>query len=207
MEQVIDGRFRHCIRGTCSWLRSVATLTLIVASLAIPQFAAQPAEDPLEYKVKAAFLLNFTKFIDWPEDAFTEPAAPIALCIMGDAPLRASLNQLVVGEVVKGRRIAVRTLSEPPASKYCQVLFFTSLQKDSRPLSGVLPEKLPAMLNATAQGVLTVGEGEGFIRDGGMIAFVIDDNRVRFEINQAAAESAGLKLSSKLLSVAKATTR
>jgi hypothetical protein len=81
------------------------------------------------------------------------------------------------------------------------------LEKNSRPLSGVAPELLPGVLRAAGPGVLTVGEGEGFIRDGGMIAFVIEDNRVRFAINQAVAENAGLKLSSKLLSVAKAITK
>jgi hypothetical protein len=207
MEQVIGGRVRHCIRRICRWLARTATLTLLAASLSLPQFAAQPAEDPLEYKVKAAFLLNFTKFIDWPDDAFANTESPIAVCIMGDAPLRVTLNQLAAGELVKGRRIAVRTLSEPPAPKYCQVLFFTALEKDSRPLSGVSHEQLPAVLSASGLGVLTVGEGENFIRDGGMIALVLEDNRVRFEINQGAAESAGLKLSSKLLSVAKAIAR
>jgi YfiR/HmsC-like len=207
MEQVIDGRFRHRFRGIYAWLRNAAILPLLACSLSVPQFGAQPADDPLEYRIKAAFLLNFTKFIDWPEESFTEPSAPIALCIMGDAPMRATLNQLAVGELVKGRKIAVRSLNETAAPKYCQILFFTAVEKDTRPLSGVLPGQLPGSLNAAGPGVLTVGEGEGFIRDGGMIAFVIENNRVRFEINQTAAENAGLKLSSKLLSVAKAIIR
>jgi hypothetical protein len=145
-----------------------------------------------EYQLKAAFLLNFTKFVEWPATAFEEAGSPIAICILGDDPFGATLNQLVEGEVVNGRKVAAVRIRRAPPPKSCQVLFVGGSEKDvSKILAGLGP------------GVLTVGEGAGFLRDGGMIAFVMENRRVRFEINQGAATNASLTMSSRLLSVAR----
>jgi hypothetical protein len=113
---------------------------------------------------------------------------------VGYDPFGSSLDEIVKDEVVNGRKVTVEHVREAPAPRSCRVLF-SGAGKESK----ALPEP--------EAGVLTVGEGESFIRNGGMIAFVIENNRVRFEINQTAAERAGLKLSSKLLSVAKSVER
>ena len=154
------------------------------------------AGEPLEYQVKAAFLLNFTKFVEWPPSAFGAADSPIAICILGNDPFGNSLDQIVAEEVVDGRRVGVRRIKRTPAPKSCQALFV-----------GMPEKEVLSILSGLGPGVLTVGEGESFVRDGGMIAFVIENRRVRFDINQTAAERAGLKLSSKLLSVARSVEK
>jgi hypothetical protein len=154
------------------------------------------ADNSLEYQVKAAFLLNFTKFIEWPASAFADPGSPVAICILGDDPFGAALDQVAAGEIVSGRKVTIQRIKRPPSPKSCQVLFVGKGEKD-------FAKTLPAL----GSGVLTVGEAEGFIRAGGMIAFVIENRRVRFDINQSAAEMAALKLSAKLLTVARAVER
>jgi hypothetical protein len=182
MEQVTSNSFRR---------RAIVICLNLSLGLGFPSFC-QAAGEPTEYQVKAAFLLNFTKFIEWPAAAFETPAAPIAICILGDDPFGSALDQFVAGEVVNGRKVTVERIKHAPPPKACQVLFTARSEKDAaRSLLGL------------GMGTLTVGESEAFVRDGGMIAFVVEDRRVRFEINQTAAQSAGLKLSSRLLNVAK----
>ena len=154
------------------------------------------AQQPLEYQVKAAFLLNFTKFIEWPASAFGTPDAPLTICILGADLFGTALDQIVAGEVVNGRKLAVQHINGPAAPRSCQVLY---LSRSEREILKAPPGAGP--------GILTVGEGEGFTHDGGMISFVLEHRRVRFKINQTAAERAGLKLSSRLLSVAKSVEK
>lgn len=154
------------------------------------------AEATLEYKVKAAFLLNFTKFIDWPPGAFSAPDEPFAICILGSDPFGKALDDIVEGESVGDHKLTVRRITDVPQPKTCQMLFIGPGEKEaSRTLEAVGP------------GVLTVGEGDTFTREGGAIGFVVDRRRVRFDINVSAAGRAGLKLSSRLLSVARAIER
>jgi hypothetical protein len=188
MEQVIqsersskDRRGRRMRRaGLIAALFSAAPLILAV-------------EEPTQYQVEAAFLLNFTKFVEWPAAAFESPTSPIAICILGDDPFGRSLDHLIEGEQVNGRRVTVQRLKRSPAPNMCQVLFLGSAAEGPRMPPGA--------------GVLTVGEGEEFLRQGGMIAFVIENRRVRFSVNQSAAERVGLKLSSRLLRVARSVER
>jgi hypothetical protein len=194
MEQVIRNapwrwsRPGRMPRRSTTWL--IAGIALLLS------FPAQAADAPTEYQVQAAFLLNFTRFIEWPAAAFQAAGSPFDICILGDDPFGSALDQTVAGEIANGRSVAARRLLRAPEPKTCQVLFIGTSEKNiGKILSGLGP------------GVLTVGEGESFVRGGGMIAFVVENRRVRFEINQAAAESAGLKLSSRLLSVAKAVEK
>ena len=179
--------------GTASQMLRKAAITGLAMVLGLS--SAHAADGLLEYEVKAVFLLNFTKFIEWPAAAFELPDSPITICVLGEDPFGATLDQVVNGEIVNGRKVAVQRIKRPPAPKSCQILFWG--KSDSAAAKG-----LPAL-----GPVLTVGEGESFAHDGGMIAFVIDNRRVRFQVNQTLAENAGLKLSSKLLSVAKAVER
>ena len=150
------------------------------------------AQASLEYQVKAAFLLNFAKFVDWQSSAFADPASPLAICIVGKDPFGRGLDDLVQGEMVNGRKLTVHRMTGRPAPKSCQILFTQESGKDAGDtLTGLGP------------GVLTVGEGDTFLRDGGMIAFRIENRHVRFDIDPKAAEAASLKISSKLLSVAR----
>jgi len=191
MDQVI--RIRRWKLVTDGFRRFVCLLATL--ALLVPVRAAA-ADERLEYQVKAAFLLNFTKFIEWPASAFDAPDSPIVICILGDDPFGKTLDQIVAGEVVAGRKIVVQRIRRLPPIKSCQELFVYRQEKE-------VLKTLPAM----GPGVLTIGEGESFVRDGGMIAFVVENRRVRFGINESAAASAGLKLSSKLLNVAKSVEK
>jgi len=174
-------------------LRHSAISVCLIAALSLElPCSSLAADEPSEYQVKAVFVLNFTKFVEWPATAFAAADSPISICILGDDPFGSALDQIVAGEVVNGRRVATQRIKHPPQPKSCQLLFIGRSEKD-----------IPKILPSLGPGVLTIGEGEGFIRDGGMIAFVLENRRVRFEINQAGAESAGIKLSSRLLNVAK----
>jgi hypothetical protein len=191
MEQVTG--LQKWIRGrgesACpKWLAFGFAMTLHFSLLAM--------DGPLEYQVKAAFLLNFTKFVEWPSTAFAAADSPIAICVLGNDPFGKALDQIVAEEVVGGRKVVVRRIKEAPTPHACQALFVNGTGKE------VLSD-----LSGLGPGVLTIGEGEGFVRHGGMIAFVVENRRVRFGINETAAEAAGLKLSSKLLNVARSVKK
>jgi hypothetical protein len=171
-----------------------ACLALLLAAGGVPAGAspaAQASEDvTLEYRVKAAYLFNFTKFIEWP-DAAVPPGAPITICVAGDSPFGAALDEIIRGEAVNGRPLAARR-AEPPAG--CHVVF---VPRGTSPAAALRPfRSLP---------VLTVGESDDFLRQGGMVNFVIDDGKVRFEIDHEAAERAHVRISSRLLRLARAT--
>ena len=182
---------------SCPRVRSYGRLLLIAAVFVQAGawlwgqqlMAASP--QAAEYEVKAAFLLNFTRFIEWPP-ADRPADAPFGLCVLGEDPFGTVLDQLVEGERVDGRRLVVRRVRE--ASNSCDVLFFPK-SESSRGLSEM------------RQGVLTVGESEDFLRQGGMISFIVENRRVRFDINLRAASRAGLQISSKLLNVARKVER
>lgn len=157
---------------------------------------SHPARAAEEYEVKAAFLLDFTKFVAWPPDAFAGPRSPLAICVLGDDPFGNALDEMVKGEAVSGHAVTVQRIRRAPESKACQVLYFATSEREA---GKVLADLSP--------GILTVGEGDKFLREGGVIAFVIQDRRVRFDINQAAAERARLMLSSRLMMVAKTIVR
>jgi hypothetical protein len=176
------------------WLRFALCVWAIPGWPMLSPAAAPHAAS--EYQVKAAFLLNFTKFVEWPPEVFAATDSPFTICLMGKDPFARILDDMVAGEAVNGRRVAVRRMSESPSPRGCQVVFIGSQEKESARILGGL-----------GRGVLTVGEGEGFIRAGGIIAFVVQDRRVRFDIAQSAAEGAALKLSSQLLAVARSVIK
>jgi hypothetical protein len=172
----------------------VLALYTLAGGPRILRCAAQNHNPPLDYQVKAAFLLNFTKFVEWPSSAFPSNNTPITICLTGEDPFGGALQNMVAGEVVNGRSLVVQRVgSRPPAG--CRVVFVDRSQNTSRILANV------------GEGVLTVGEGEEFLREGGMIGFVIENRRVRFDINQAATARGGLKASSRLLSVARSVRK
>jgi hypothetical protein len=164
--------------------RWLATLLGVMAAAG----AGTAAQDvPLEYQVKAAYLLNFTRFVEWPAPA--APGSPLTICMARTNPFGAFLASTIAGETVAGRPLGSRVVSLPDAS--CGVLFVPS---------GVAAEPmLRAIGNAP---VLTVGDSPDFLQRGGMIAFVLDGGRVRFAINPAVAEQHHLLISSRLLQLA-----
>jgi hypothetical protein len=158
--------------------------------------APRSAEEVLEYNVKAAFLFNFTKFVDWPAEAFADEKSPFRICILGDDPFGGSLDTLVANETVNGRPIAVRRLARGADPHPCHILFLDRLERERQ------PEVLAGLRGSP---VLTVGESDRFLADGGMINFFLEAHRVRFEVSLPAVERSQLKISSKLLRLAKVT--
>jgi hypothetical protein len=146
-----------------------------------------------EYSVKAAYLYNFARFVEWPAET-VDPGLPLVIAVLGQDAFGAVLKQAVQSETVNGRAISVRSVSRLEDLRYCHILFFGSSNKT----------RLAEVLRVTAgAGVLTVGETEEFLRLGGVIAFVPEGNKIRFEINLGAARRNRLTISARLLSVAK----
>jgi hypothetical protein len=147
-----------------------------------------------EYEIKAAFLYNFTKFVEWPAETFPHVSTPVSLCVFGEDPFGGSLDAVVQGETLNGHRLAVRRPRDLTAARECQVLFISGSEK------GRASEALSALKGTS---VLTVGEGKDFLDQGGVIRLFLEQSRVRFDINLDAAERNHLKISSKLLALAR----
>ena len=155
--------------------------------------AAEPVAETLEYPVKAAYVYKFAHFVEWPGTGGT--ASPLLIGVLGDDLFGGALDRAVAWKTVGGRRLVVRRFRNPEELEECAIVFVAGSATG-----------LDAILSKTARWPsLTVGESEGFTQAGGMIRFFVDDNRVRFEVNLPAAESAGLRLSSRLLTLARVT--
>jgi hypothetical protein len=146
-----------------------------------------------EYQVKAAFLFNFAKFVEWPAQAFKRAGSPIEICVLGPNPFGFSLANAVEGKVVGNRQFVVRDVRDAQQANDCHILFVSAAGwTRSQARLGDIKKCC----------VLTVGETGEFIPQGGMISLRLEDARVRVEINPDAAARAGLRISSKLLSLA-----
>lgn len=168
----------------------LAALLLSAAGLVCPPRAA--AQDPREYSIKAAFLYNFARYVDWPQQAL--PAnGDLVIGVIGKDPFGPALNSLR-GKNAKGRNLVVRHFDTPREAARCHVLFIPASERPR------LEQIMDAVRN---ESVLTVSDMSGFARSGGIINFKSEDNRVRFEINPGAAERAKLTVSSQLLKLAK----
>ena len=175
-------------------LKNSRTIVLLLSSAAfcIPVPVCIAQEPALEYQVKAAYLLNFTKFVQWPASAFSDQRSPLAICILGEDRFGTSLDEILKGEVVNGHELVVQRIRRAPEARSCQVVYVGAPEREA-----------PKILDDLRPGILTVGEGEKFLEDGGIIAFVIENRRVRFDIDQRAAARSMLTLSSRLMSVAR----
>jgi hypothetical protein len=184
---------RTLLRRGCMLL-GLAVLPLL--SGAAPM--AEPSRHSREYQIKAAFLFNFARFVEWPAAAFGSSDSPLSLCVLGEDPFGSALDETVRGEKVRDRRLEVRRTSEVVDLDACQLVFVSASER------GRLPEILSAL---GSKSVLTVSEVEEFAARGGVINFVLVDNRVRFEINPGAAKRSGLKISSELLRLGRIVDR
>lgn len=151
------------------------------------------AQTTEEYRVEATFLFHFAQLVDWPPDTQKGADNSLFLCTIGDDPFQGALEETVTSKVVGNRIIRVRHLEEPEDMQACQIVFIGKAQSKRIPM-------LLTILNNTP--VLTVGETPDFLDAGGMIRFLVEENKVRFEINLNAAESARLKIGSRLLILA-----
>lgn len=147
-----------------------------------------------ESQLKAAFLYNFVKFVEWPPQSFADGDTPLVIGVMGDERVADALDQICKGRNVGGRKLVCRRLSRDGNLEGCHILFMATAER--RHVAGIL-----ARLGDSS--VLTVGDAEGFVSNGGMIGFVMQKSKIAFEVNAGVAKKKRLKISSQLLKLAK----
>jgi hypothetical protein len=174
----------------------VLALGTFVAVLALPPIS-RAGSVPGEYEVKAALLFNFAKFVEWPANSFASPEAPFAIGVVGSDPFGPVLERVLAGKTIGGRAIVIRRWKTVHDRGSCQILFVSASERDH------LKQLLDELGN---QPVLTVGDMPGFAGGGGMIGLALSNNRIRFEINEARADTSNLNISSRLLSLARVVT-
>ena len=183
-----------CLKKLASVRCGLAVLLLgSLLALAFPTDLSAGSGLQREYEIKAAYLYNFINYIDWPESAFPAPGGVLTIGIVGQNEYDAALETLN-GKQVKGRTLALKQISDPKELDQCQIVFINSSEKAR------VPELLEKLKDAR---VLTVSEVDGFAQQGGIINFISEHNKVRFEINPDAARRLGLNISSELLKLAK----
>ncbi|MBI4605197.1 MAG: YfiR family protein [Planctomycetes bacterium] len=150
-----------------------------------------------EYRIKAACLFNFAKFIEWPPQAFKDASSPVVFAVLGTDPFGEILEHTLKGKPVSGRPIAIKRFARLEDLEPCHVLFVGGSEK----------ERVAAVLGAArAARAATVSEIEGFAESGGVFRFYLKDQKVQFELNHRAAKESGLEISSKLLKVGTVVT-
>jgi hypothetical protein len=164
---------------------------LLWALFFVPCLQAQKSK-PTDYQVKAVYLINFARFVAWP-DKLGMQRELFTICVFGPDPFGQTLDSVLAGEKIAGRSAVAKRISTAQDSFDCRILFVSSSETGS--INRVVE-------TANKQGVLTVSDMPHFANRGGMIQFVTDEKRVRFEVNLTAAQRAGLTLSSELLKVA-----
>jgi uncharacterized protein DUF4154 len=179
-------------------------LGILIVALSVslswaPEAFAQASDssDSSEYLIKAGFIFNFAKFVEWPQTAFTQSDSPIVIGILGTDPFGSIIDQIVQDKKVGARGFIVKRLKwgrDVKELKDCNILFVSASEKAR--IDDVLQvvKGLP---------ILTVGETPGFAERGGTIRFTVEDNRVRLEVNVEAAQKAQLTISSRLLTLAR----
>ena len=176
-------------RSVWPWLTAFFIVGILFG---VSGLSAQKSK-PQEYEVKATYLYNFARFVEWPLSSAAAKSNSFAICVLGQDPFGPALDAIVAGESIDGKAVLAKRVSKPQDAVSCRVLYISS-SEDSR-----LKEVLAAL---DKSGVLTVSDIPQFSQRGGMIEFTLEGNTVRFEVNLAVAENTGLTLSSELLKVA-----
>lgn len=159
----------------------------VAAGPAAPPIRAQAAA---EHELKAAFLYHFTRFVEWPAEAFPGPDAPFRICVVGEGDVAGFLAELVAGEQVKGRALEVRGYGRIRDARGCHILFLGG---------GEDPRELRDLVEVERGGVLSVGESPEFLEEGGLLRFRVHRGRIRLQVSDPARELSRLRISSKLL--------
>lgn len=173
--------------------------TLLVVALTLSVALAHAQDNkPTESQVRAAYLYNFGKFVEWPPAVRAAKGEPFAICVFGQDPFGPALDSTLAGESIGGATVVARRISKPAEMSHCRIVFIAAAEE---------PQLKDLLAALDKNSVLTVSDMPEFTRRGGMLQFVLDGKRVRFEVNLAAAERAGLTLSSQLLKLAVAVRR
>jgi hypothetical protein len=169
---------------------------LFLLGIGLTAYAEGSAFD--EYQVKAAFLYNFAKFVEWPPGTFANASDPIGICIVGQNPFGSMLDEMVKGKKIGDRAFAVRRLRDTQQASKCQILFMGDAESKG------IRASLETLKGAD---ILTVGETDDFTAAGGIIGFKLEGTRVRIQIALETAERTRLRISSKLLGLAEIMKR
>jgi hypothetical protein len=169
-----------------------AVMGLAWSAAGVPGKAQRPVLSVQEYQLKAAFLYNFAKFVEWPTPA-AGSRSPLVIVVFGRDPMGPALDQAVWGKTLNGRPFVVRHTNRVREVLPCHVLFVGADE---------VRRVREALQSVEGTGVLTMGESEDFLESGGTVRFVVENNKVRFVINLEAARRSGVRISSKLLSLA-----
>jgi uncharacterized protein DUF4154 len=189
----IGGAVRRLLPREAVFKRRLYTIHLVpLIFLSVVSFCWCQSSGPTETQVKAAYLYNFGKFVTWQPDRVATSDS-LQICVLGKDPFGAVLDSTVAGESVDGRKITVRRIAKVQDAGSCSILFVSSSEEG----------RLGSVLNsAQASSVLTISDMPHFAEKGGVIGFVKQADRIRFEVNRKAAEQSHLVLSSELLKVA-----
>lgn len=181
--------------GGHGWRAALSRCGLAVALVLATSARAHPQAAVPEYEIKAAFLYNFAKFVEWPEDAFAASDGALVVGVLGDDPFGSLLERSLAGKTVHDHPLVIRRFARiaDVQRQQCHLMF--AALADARELQS-------AVRALGGRPVLIVGDSEGFIERGGMIGFVMDDQKLRFEVNLDAVEAANLRVSSQLLKLA-----
>jgi len=176
-------------------LKKLFRVWLIAFALLLSGVLESPAQAEIskEYQIKAVFLFNFAQFVAWPTNAFPDAQTPLTIGVLGDDPFDAFLDETVQGEKVDGHPLVIQRYRNVEDVKNCQILFISRSESERM-------EQIFADLKG--KNILTVGDMDGFAKNGGVIRFVTEENRIHFRINLEAAKNANLTISSKLLRLA-----
>lgn len=184
-------RRARVVAGTRSPIKIFVTLLGLAFILGFKVFAQDSS--PSEYQIKAAFLFHFAQFVEWPPQAFANSQSPIVIGVLGKNVFGDVLVRTIHNKTVNHHPFQCEEIRSVREATNCQILFISASEKN----------RLPKILkDLRGMNILTVSETDQFIQDGGIINFVIEDDEIHFQINDDAAKKAGLKISSKLLSLA-----
>ncbi len=175
------------------WLRFGIIASILLATRAGGQTIREGAQPMDEYQVKAAFVVKFAGFVEWPPAAFKSPADPLTVCVLGRNPFGHQLESMVEGKSVDGRAFALREITDPRDAIACHILFISSSER-------LRFRSILDVLKSTS--VLPVGDSDDFIAEGGVINLRLDGGKVRIEIDARAAKVKNLRISSRLLELA-----
>jgi hypothetical protein len=181
----------------CAHRRGIVLLWASLLISWLPQYV-RPQSVAEEYQVKAAFLFHFAQFVDWPPGLMNNSDSPLILCIFDDEPSRQDFQSTIEGKAIGARVLHIRQISQSQEVQGCNILF---LSRDEVQRQTAILRSLRGMP------VLTVGETDDFLSNGGMIRFHLDQDKIRFDINLDGAESSHLKISSRLLLLATSVTQ
>lgn len=178
-------------------LKHLALMVVCIVSLGFVPGSAAQSPKATEYELKAAYLYNFGKFVNWPAAGAKQSGEEFVVCVLGQDPFGPVLDSTVAGEKVGGKAVTVKRINQRDGAAACRIIFISASEQ---------PRLRQILMDAPA-GTLTVSDIPDFLARGGMIQFVTRENKVRFEVNLTAAERAGLSLSSELLKVAVAVRK